>query len=339
MDILHIYKQEMKKARFVESRLQNFSNFFDGLYMEMDKNVGHGFSEILFIRSGLYVERNDYFVHHDISSHHNNVNFSGLRFGILLSGNVDIQISGASYMNVSPRTLWCGWINSDSCIFKQFAGEKIRSISIELPDNFIESWLGSACCQESSQLEAWIKFQNNQNRKEGWRVLPCNPGKMTDCMRIAEQILVSKGQTFADSLHYESLALDFLSSILTLNSSRTENCYPKRNRLVADRVDDAVDILRQEFIDPPSISALARRVGINECYLKKGFREKTGETIGGYIRYLRMKKAQELLESGKYSVLDTAIFVGYSNLGHFSMAFKKMYGYSPSTFLPRFSQM
>ena len=339
MDLLHIYKQEMKKAKFIESHLQNFSGFFNGLYMEMDKNAGQGFSEILFIRSGLYVERNDYLVHNNITSHHS-INFTGLRFGIMLSGNVDIEISGGSYMNMMPGTLWCGRINYDSCVFKQFVGEKIRSLSIELPDNFIESWLGSACCQESRQLEAWVKLQNSPDTsKEGWRVLTHNQGKMTDCTRIAEKLLALKGQTFVDSLHYESLALDFLSSILTLNNSKIENCYPKWNRLVAGRVDDAINILCQEFVDPPSISSLARRVGINECYLKKGFREKTGETIGGFIRNLRMKKARELLESGKDSVLDTAIFVGYSNPGHFSMAFKKMYGYSPSAFLPRFSQM
>ncbi len=79
----------------------------------------------------------------------------------------------------------------------------------------------------------------------------------------------------------------------------------------------------------------ARRVGVNECYLKKGFREQMGMSIGSYIRQLRMTKALEMIETGRYSVLDTALFVGYSNPGHFSAAFKKFNGHLPSYYLPR----
>ena len=98
-------------------------------------------------------------------------------------------------------------------------------------------------------------------------------------------------------------------------------------------MDEAVDILRAEWSAPPTISALARRVGTNECYLKMEFRQYTGCSIGEFVRRLRMAKALELIESGTCNILQTAYSVGYSNPSHFSAAFKHHYGRSPSFYL------
>ncbi len=100
-------------------------------------------------------------------------------------------------------------------------------------------------------------------------------------------------------------------------------------------MDEAIYVLRREWDDPPTISALSRRVGINECYLKKEFRQQMGMSIGTYIRQQRMARAREMIETGKYSILSISLFVGYSNPGHFSAAFKKIYGHLPSYYLPR----
>ncbi len=148
------------------------------------------------------------------------------------------------------------------------------------------------------------------------------------------EIMSAKRQTLTDNLHFESLGLDLLSRMLTLKDSAASS-YMERTRRIRAAVDEAVDILRHEWNDPPNISTLSRRVGINECYIKKEFRRQMGMSIGGYIRQQRMKKALELIKEGKYSILDTALFVGYSNPSHFSAAFKKFYGNLPSYYLPR----
>jgi methylphosphotriester-DNA--protein-cysteine methyltransferase len=49
-------------------------------------------------------------------------------------------------------------------------------------------------------------------------------------------------------------------------------------------IDKAADILRKEWVDLPTISALAKQVAINECCLKAGFRRRIGITIGEYVR-------------------------------------------------------
>ena len=49
-----------------------------------------------------------------------------------------------------------------------------------------------------------------------------------------------------------------------------------------------------------------------------------------YHLNVRLKKAKDLLVTGKYSVADVAELVGYNDIFAFSKAYKKYFGYSPS---------
>lgn len=101
-------------------------------------------------------------------------------------------------------------------------------------------------------------------------------------------------------------------------------------------VDDAIDIIRAEYAgDHLTISELSRRTGTNECYLKRGFRERTGSSIAAFIRHHRMQTALALLEEGGMSVREVAHEVGYVNPSQFARAFRAVYGYAPSDILRR----
>ncbi|EKF9123664.1 helix-turn-helix transcriptional regulator [Vibrio cholerae] len=95
----------------------------------------------------------------------------------------------------------------------------------------------------------------------------------------------------------------------------------------------AIEILDSEYTLPPTITELARRVGTNETSLKQGFRKELNTTIHQYITQQRMARAAELLNGENYTISHIAHEVGYSNHGHFSAAFKKEFGCTPSTFL------
>lgn len=95
------------------------------------------------------------------------------------------------------------------------------------------------------------------------------------------------------------------------------------------RLSQAREILASEYADPPSLTQLAHRVGLNEFKLKRGFRCAFGTTVYGYVRSLRMHRARAILESGEGTVTDAAMAVGYSCYGHFSAAFRKQFGILP----------
>jgi AraC-like DNA-binding protein len=79
-----------------------------------------------------------------------------------------------------------------------------------------------------------------------------------------------------------------------------------------------------------SILELSRKVGINQMKLKTGFKELFQTTVFGYLSDLRMEEAKRLLLDEHLSVAEVADKVGYKHPHHFTVAFKKKFGLTPS---------
>lgn len=100
-----------------------------------------------------------------------------------------------------------------------------------------------------------------------------------------------------------------------------------------DRIYKAREILLQHIGDPITIKELSRKVAMNECYLKKGFKEIFGTTIFDFYQQQRMEHAKYLLYEKGLSVTDVSALLGYSSISHFSAAFKKHTGLKPCDLL------
>lgn len=100
-----------------------------------------------------------------------------------------------------------------------------------------------------------------------------------------------------------------------------------------DRIYQAREILLQHIGDPITIKELSRKVAMNECYLKKGFKEVFGTTIFDFYQQQRMEHAKYLLYEKGLSVTDVSALLGYSSISHFSAAFKKHTGLKPCELL------
>ena len=100
-----------------------------------------------------------------------------------------------------------------------------------------------------------------------------------------------------------------------------------------DRIYQARDILLQHIGDPITIKEFSRKVAMNECYLKKGFKEVYGTTIFDFYQQQRMEHAKYLLYEKGLSVTDVSALLGYSSISHFSAAFKKHTGLKPCELL------
>ena len=100
-----------------------------------------------------------------------------------------------------------------------------------------------------------------------------------------------------------------------------------------EKIISARNILLQHISDPITIKALSRKAGINECYLKKGFKEMFGTTIFDFFQSQRMEHAKYLLYEKGLSVTDVSALLGYSSISHFSTAFKKHTGIKPCELL------
>jgi AraC-like DNA-binding protein len=100
-----------------------------------------------------------------------------------------------------------------------------------------------------------------------------------------------------------------------------------------EKVMDARRIIEENLDQPLTIKELSRRVAMNECYLKKGFKALVGKTLHEYQQEMRIGKATQLLKQPGFSVSDVANSLGYSSISHFSTAFKKATGMKPCELL------
>lgn len=97
-----------------------------------------------------------------------------------------------------------------------------------------------------------------------------------------------------------------------------------------EKIHHARFLLEQHIDAPCSLADLARQVQLNDFKLKKGFKEIFGTTVFGYLRDLRMQEARRMLRHTSKSINEIADYCGYEYVQHFSTAFKKKYGLTPS---------
>lgn len=113
------------------------------------------------------------------------------------------------------------------------------------------------------------------------------------------------------------------------------NCKFLANEPDREKVLKARQILLQHIGEPITIKELSRKVAMNECYLKKGFKEMFGTTIFDFYQSQRMEHAKYLLYEKGMTVTEVSIMLGYSSISHFSTAFKKHTGIKPCELLLR----
>jgi AraC-like DNA-binding protein len=112
-------------------------------------------------------------------------------------------------------------------------------------------------------------------------------------------------------------------------------CKFLANEADRDKLIKARQILIKQIGEPITIKELSRKVAMNECYLKKGFKELFGTTIFDFYQSQRMEHAKYLLYEKGLSVTEVALMLGYSSISHFSTAFKKHTGVKPCELLFR----
>ena len=101
----------------------------------------------------------------------------------------------------------------------------------------------------------------------------------------------------------------------------------------------AKSILKSRIQSPPSLKHLAHFLGTNETKLKKLFIDQCGTTAYGYLTTCRMNRACELLEDSSLTMSYIGDELGYSARTHFSRAFSRYYGISPSQYRLRLQRL
>lgn len=111
------------------------------------------------------------------------------------------------------------------------------------------------------------------------------------------------------------------------NQSATMRPLLTKNRDLAFAVKE---FLEQQFLTTWTLEELAKQFGTNIQTLKTSFKATFGTSIFSYYQQQRMEFAKHMLLDQKHTILEISEWLGYSHQNHFSIAFKKHFGFAPS---------
>lgn len=122
----------------------------------------------------------------------------------------------------------------------------------------------------------------------------------------------------------------------------TEQILQKLHKLLTGETDDRptainnsnfadlIYYINTHYSEKLVLNQLAKKYFFNSNYLCMLFKKKLGMTFSMYLLKVRMEKAKELLQDGKYSITEIAAKVGYSEYSYFNRSFKKYFQIPPS---------
>jgi AraC family transcriptional regulator len=112
---------------------------------------------------------------------------------------------------------------------------------------------------------------------------------------------------------------------------------PKRQygRLPRKKLARAVEYIQDQLDADLTVSGIAQAVGMSPDHFTRLFKKSTGQSPHQYVVEARVRKAKELLTTGKFTISEAAYHVGFVDQSHLTRHFKRVFGLPPKTMLSR----
>ena len=225
-------------------------------------------------------------------------------------------------------------IDCNSCKFSasKNCAERINSVDV-LSVRFSQVHLSQFVKPKRLSNQVTEDILNFTHASSFSKMLPlCGRTRM-----VLEGLLNNRYQDSMENIYVNAqlqmLLLYSLECMLGEKETEGFQCKFLANEADREKITKAREVLLQHIGEPLTIKELSRKVAINECYLKKGFKEMFGTTIFDFYQSQRMEHARYLLYEKGLSVTDVSMMLGYSSISHFSTAFKKHTGLKPCELL------
>ncbi len=128
--------------------------------------------------------------------------------------------------------------------------------------------------------------------------------------------------------HFEKIKEKYASDVF---ASTREIVKSRKDQEFIDKLIELIDKNMDD--DEFSVSDLCRELGIGRTNLYKKIKSLTGQSLGVFIRTLRLKRAAKILVSEDVSITEVIYRVGINSNSYFTKAFKAQFGVTPSEFV------
>lgn len=144
--------------------------------------------------------------------------------------------------------------------------------------------------------------------------------------------------------HYKNIIPLMLDSISTqiiievLRETGNESGNRKRNFPIGQNyVNLAKEFIMSFYNANIKVEDICEHIHLSPYYFIRMFKECTGQSPHEFLLEIRVKKAEEMLRKGTYSIEEVARLCGFANTSHFSSHFKKARGLPPSQYKRKYT--
>ncbi|MFD0942152.1 AraC family transcriptional regulator [Pedobacter boryungensis] len=239
-----------------------------------------------------------------------------------LIGNREIRLYPDSFVLLAPGT---------KCISRVDLNEQIKTLSISLTQNFVEDFLRSSH-MNSNSLNTYKKQQNQLPIQT---IYPLKGDMWFTIINLKNQLIRSECS--------EQLVNEYLSHLLinyyrlyyqevqqkfdNLNFVRSTTKSEIFNRLIL-----AKEYISNNYNRKFKIEDVAVASCLSTTHLMRTFKLAYGLSTYEYLTQVRLSRSQALLRTGKYSINEIVMLVGFESVSSFISLFKASFNHTPLKF-------
>jgi AraC family transcriptional regulator len=139
-----------------------------------------------------------------------------------------------------------------------------------------------------------------------------------------------------DPMYGETLSTALAVHLLREYSAAAPKPKKRPGELPRGKLVRAVQYIQDQLGTDLTVSGIAQAVGMSTYHFTRLFKESTGRAPHQYVLEARVRKAKDLLTTGKFTISEAAYHAGFVDQSHLTRNFKRLFGLPPKTFLTEF---
>lgn len=247
-----------------------------------------------------------------------------LEFHLKLSGQQCIKPENKEPIFIRGPSLLV-WYPPDKKIIREWEGtdNKERSVSIFCRPEYIKKIILAGSTNLPRSISGLVAAYDDEIKYSNVLLSSILMDLTASFFRI--EYLKTLELVYSEAKTRETLCLIFHEL------AHLEKAEPAKYRGTdVEKFQEAYEFLVIHFNPPPTISQLARMIGLNETKLKSGFKDIYGVTIHDLSNQKRMEYAMRILQNQRLPISVAAEMAGYKHQATFTTAFKNYFGIRPS---------
>jgi len=259
---------------------------------------------------------------------------------ILLQGELHFAYDDLTFdLNASEQALGVAVNLTKPANFKRniVQSNHVKKLHLMFTPEWIRTRLGSHC----SMAEFTQQHKNNAT----FTITP-------SIFQLVATIISSRSPTdFSESIKLEAMSYALFSEIIEILIQRQGvqshlakphtpsisqgqvNSLKHKNKKTQKTIEDIVSYIEAHLNQRLSLEKIAENFSMSASNLQRIFKQELSLTVSSYIRYRRLEIAKYNLQQGLMGVTEAAYEAGYHHPANFTHAFKKIFGYPPTTFV------